>query len=98
MLTLYQNKNYRPVVDVDDGWVDVFGSDITVTDRSLTITPDTSPSYAWADDDKQISPSVTINLTAQLYAEHWSDRLGDVQVSSFSLPLQTTFSIKQFYR
>ncbi|USN57166.1 MAG: hypothetical protein H6766_01510 [Candidatus Peribacteria bacterium] len=76
----------------------MFGSDITVSDWEIMIAPDADYALAWADDVKQISPFVTINLTAKLYAENWAHRIGDVQVENFSLPLQTTFAMKQFYR
>lgn len=71
---------------------------MTVSDWSLDISPDTPYDLAWADDTKQISPFVTINLTTQLYAENRSHRIGDIQVENFSLPLQTTFAMKEFYR
>lgn len=78
--------------------MDIFGRDITVSDWSLELAPTSDYQLAWADDNTQVSPFVTINFTTQLYAENWARIIGDIQVENFVLPLQTTFSMKQFYR
>ncbi len=98
MLGLYRDKDYAFATGVNDGWVDVFGSDISVADWSITVTPNTDPKLAWADDEKQVAPSVRLNITTKLSPEKWSQKLGKVPVQSFSLPLQTTFGMKTFYR
>jgi hypothetical protein len=98
LATAYYNAWYRYAEDSNQWWVDAFGRDITVSDWSLELAPTSDYQLAWADDNAQVSPFVTISLVTQLYAENWARRIGDVPVEFFTLPLQTTFSMKQFYR
>ncbi len=75
MYGLYHQKGYAFATGVNDGWVDVFGSDISVAKWSITVTPDADPKLAWAVNEKQIAPSVRLNITTKLSPERWSQKL-----------------------
>lgn len=65
--TLY--PGYKIPQDIDDGWIELFQQNITISDRNITISPNKNPQYALAENDVQINPYFTINITSKLYGE-----------------------------
>ncbi|UFX83056.1 type II secretion system protein [Candidatus Absconditicoccus praedator] len=90
-------NNYKLPEDEDDGWVNIFGDEITVTDWNLEIYPTKDPNLSWNDDDTQINPYVKINLQTKLYAGAWAERINPSILQDYQLNLQTTFNIRSNY-
>ncbi len=93
--TLY--SGYVMPMHEDDGWVNLFGNDVTVTNFLVTISPTIDPDLARDDDVVQINPSITILLDTALYGKNWQTKVGEATVNNFDLTLQTTFDVKSFY-
>jgi len=83
--------------DQDDGRVDLFQKNITISDRNLTIYPTKNPQYALAENQVQINPYFIINITSKLYWQIRQKRLGMQNIDTFQINLQTTFNTKNFY-
>jgi hypothetical protein len=98
LIALYAATWYAFASGTNDGWVNLFDKSLTVTKWNISIAPTKDPNLAWNEDAFQMSPYVTIALTTQLYGENWVGRIGETPVEQYSLPLQTTFATKQFYR
>lgn len=90
-------NNYKLPEDEDDGWVNIFWDEITVTDWNLEIYPTKDPNLSWNDDDTQINPYVKINLQTKLYAWAWAERINPSILQDYQLNLQTTFNIRSNY-
>lgn len=56
--------------DSDDGWVNLFPSDITLSDRHISLSPPKDPHLARAEDGYQVSPFLRIAFTTKLYAKN----------------------------
>lgn len=98
MHTAYHNKWYRFAMNSNEWWLDLLGKDITITDWGVGVYPAKDHDLARTDDSAQVSPSLTISMTTKIYGENWWHRLSSDSIESFSLPLQTTFAMKEFYR
>lgn len=94
-ITLY--PWYRLPSDQNDGRVNLFQKNITISDRNLIIYPTKNPQYALAESNVQINPYFTINLTSKLYGEIRQKKLGLQNIDTFQISLQTTFNTKNFY-
>lgn len=90
-------SGYKMPANNDDGRVNLFDQDLTVSNRNLRISPTKDPDYALAQDETQINPYFTVSLTNKLYGRIWYKRLGLPSLDDFQLSLQTTFSTKNFY-
>lgn len=88
---------YRLPADVDDGWVDMFEKNITLSDRNISISPNKSPESAWNEYLMQLNPYITVSMTTKLYGEVWQRRYSFGDLDDFQLTLQTTFNTKNFY-
>jgi hypothetical protein len=88
---------YKLPSDQNDGWVNLFQKNITISDRNLIIYPTKNPQYALAENNIQINPYFTINLTSKLYGSVRQKRLGMANIDTFQINLQTTFNTKNFY-
>lgn len=88
---------YKLPSDQNDGWVNIFQKNITISDRNLIIYPTKNPEYALAENNIQINPYFTINLTSKLYWQIRRKRLGIANIDNFQINLQTTFNTKNFY-
>lgn len=88
---------YNLPLDENDGWVNLFQKNITISDRNLIISPNKNPQYALAEDNAQINPYFTIHLTSKLYWEIRRKRLGMDNIDNFQINMQTTFNTKNFY-
>ena len=88
---------YNLPFDQNDGRVNLFQKNITISDRNLIIYPTKNPQYALAENDVQINPYFTINLTSKLYGKIRQQRLGMEKIDTFQINLQTTFNTKGFY-
>ncbi len=88
---------YKLPSDQNDGRVNLFQKNITISDRNLIIYPTKNPQYALAEDNVQINPYFTINFTSKLYWNIWQKRLGIANIDTFQINLQTTFNTKNFY-
>lgn len=82
-------------IDGDDGWVNFLPSDITLSDRNITISPSKDPHLARAEDGRQISPFMTIQYTTKLYAKNRISHIPATQMDLYSMRLQTTLSLPQ---
>ncbi len=88
---------YKLPVDVNDGRVNLFQKNITISDRNLIIYPTKNPQYALAENNIQINPYFSIDLTSKLYGQIRRKRLGMATIDTFQINLQTTFNTKNFY-
>lgn len=88
---------YNLPADAEDGWVNLFGNDITVADWHMQIYPQKDPIYAWSENDMQINPYINIFLTTYLYSPAWYTKLQSNVFDKISYSLQTTFNIKTNY-
>ena len=88
---------YKLPANTDDGRVNLFDQDLTVSNRNLSISPTKDPDYALAQNETQINPYFTVSLTNKLYGRIWYKRLGLPSLDDFELSLQTSFSTKNFY-
>jgi len=88
---------YNLPLDENDGWANLFQKNITISDRNLIIYPNKNAQYALAENNVQINPYFTINLTSKLYGKIRQKRLGMANIDTFQINLQTTFNTKNFY-
>ena len=88
---------YNLPADENDGWVNVFGTDVTVSNRKFQIYPVKDPVYAWAENSMQINPYVRVFITSYLYGPAWSTKLNPKNLSAITYDLQTLFNIKTNY-
>jgi hypothetical protein len=93
--TLY--SGYRLPLNTDDGRVNLFDQNLTVSDRNLVVSPTKNPDYALAQPEVQINPYFTISLTNKLYGKIRQKKLWLPSLDDFQLSLQTSFSTKSFY-
>ena len=90
-------SGYKLPQDENDGWVNLFQKNITISDWNIIIYPTKNPQYALAENNVQINPYFTITLTSKLYGEIRQKRLGMQNIDTFQTSLQTTFDTKNFY-
>ena len=88
---------YRLPQDADDGRVNLFDQDTTISDRNIILYPDTDPTYAIRNDSTQITPYFTISLQSKLYSKIRLKRIKPTPIDSFVFTLQTTFWVKSVY-
>lgn len=88
---------YKLPADQNDGRVNLFQKNITISDRNLMIYPTKNPKYALAENDVQINPYFTLNMTSKLYGKIRQQRLGMENIGTFKIDIQTTFNTKNFY-
>jgi hypothetical protein len=88
---------YRLPADSNDGWVNLLWRDLTVSDRSLSISPNSDPSMSRASSLHQISPYVTIRFTSNLYGEYRRGQIPAASLKQYGISLQTSFTNKQHY-
>lgn len=88
---------YKLPSDQNDGRVNLFQKNITISDRNLIIYPTKNPQYALAENNVQINPYFTINLTSKLYGKIRQKKLGMQNIDTYQINLQTTFNTKNFY-
>lgn len=93
--TIY--ANYKIPADKDDGRVDLFQKNITISNWNITISPTKNPQYALAENEVQINPYFTLQLTSKLYGKIRQKKLGMQTIDNFQVSLQTTFNTKNFY-
>lgn len=86
-------SDFKLPKDIDDGWQNLLTNDITISEWGLVISPLVNPYLSWAEDDKQISPSVSINFISKLYGKNWNLKIPRNQMDSYGLNLQTAFSL-----
>lgn len=88
---------YKLATNANDGRVNLFQKNITISERNLIIYPNKNPQYALAEDNVQINPYFTLNLTSKLYGQIRQKRLGIENIDTFQINVQTTFNTKNFY-
>lgn len=88
---------YKIPLNENDGRVSLFQKNVTISDRNIIISPSKNPQYALAENNVQINPYFTLNLTSKLYGKIRQKRLGMQTIDSFQISLQTTFNTKNFY-
>ena len=88
---------YNIPLDQNDGRVNLFQKNITISDRNIIIFPTKNPQYALAENSAQVNPYFTVNITSKLYGQIRRKRLGMQNIDAFQLSLQTTFNTKNFY-
>lgn len=94
-VTIY--SGYNLPADENDGWVNVFGSDVTLANWKLQIYPVKDPAYAWAENETQINPYIRLYVTSYLYGPARNTKLNPRNLSVISYDLQTLFNIKTNY-
>lgn len=82
-------------VDSEDWWVNIFPSDITISDWHMSLSPSKDPHMAWAEDSYQISPFVHIGFTTKLYAKNRLSQISSWEMGVYSVHLQTTLALPQ---
>ena len=90
-------SGYKLPIDADDGRVNLFDQDTTVSKWNLMVYPNKNPDYALAEDAAQISPYFTISLESKLYSKIWLKRIKPSPIDSFHFTLQTSFGVKSVY-
>lgn len=90
-------NDYKLPSESNDGWVDVFWNEVTLSDRNIKVYPVKKPWYAWAVDSEQINPYVQIHIKTNLYWEPWSRKLNPEKLKDYQLDLQTTFNLRTNY-
>lgn len=88
---------YQLPLHQDDGRVNIFQKNITISDRNIIVYPRKNPHYALAENSIQINPYFTINFTSKLYGKIRQKRLGGQNINTFKFEIQTTFNTKNFY-
>lgn len=89
--------NYNLPADIDDGWVDIFGKELTIVDWNMSIYPTKNYNNSWSEDTMYINPYITIKVSTKLYWEPWAWKVNPSVLDSYQLNLQTTFNIKTNY-
>ncbi|MCS6982560.1 MAG: prepilin-type N-terminal cleavage/methylation domain-containing protein [Candidatus Absconditabacterales bacterium] len=87
---------FRLPRDRNDGWVNMFSNNITVSNWSMEISPAISPLYAFADENVQIAPFIRLTMQTKLYGDFWFTSLGKKSIDNYALTVQTSFAISQF--
>lgn len=75
----------------------MFSNVLTIPERNMKIFPTKDPTLAWAEDVVQIHPYVTISFQTKLYGADRIKLMGTGIVDSYTLSLQTTFSMNSLY-
>lgn len=89
-------KNYKLANSVDDGWVNLFDSNISVKSWKIHIAPNTNPDYAWQKKDVQINPYISISLTTELNYNKWKQKLWNM-LTGYTYSLKWVYDTKWFY-
>jgi len=87
---------YRLPINSNDGWINLFDKNLTVSNWNLSVYPSKNPDFSWWEENMQINPYFTIFLKTKLYGEIWWYRLADA-LANFEFSLQTSFDIKDNY-
>ncbi|NOZ43957.1 MAG: hypothetical protein GXP45_02235 [bacterium] len=90
-------SGYRLPLDNDDGWVNLFQKDISLSDWKLSIYPDKEADYAWDESIQQINPYIQIMIHNKLYGEVRETRLRGESIQDFQITLQTLFNTRGHY-
>jgi hypothetical protein len=88
---------YALPLNNDDGRVNLFDQDLTVSKRNIVAYPTKNPEYALSQNETQINPYFTLSLTNKLYGKIWFKKLWIPSLEDFQLTLQTSFSTKTWY-
>lgn len=88
--------DYKLPYNENDGRVNLFQKNITISNRNINISPNKNPQYALAEPNTQINPYFTLNFTSKLYGQIRQKRLGAI-IDEFQTSIQTTFNTKKFY-
>jgi hypothetical protein len=89
--------NYKLPQDVNDGWVNIFPSNITISDWNLVIYPSKDPNLAWAVDEQQINPYIKMKIKTKLYGKNRRLKISPATLSGYQMSLETVFNIKTYY-
>lgn len=89
-------SGYRFPADGNDGRVDVFWKDVTISSWNIQIYPSINPQYGRDMNEIQFNPYIVLTFQAKLYGEPWYRRLRD-SINQYQLRLQTVFNTKNFF-
>ena len=84
--------------DVDDCWVDINQGVTTVRLRNISISPLNDSDLFRADADHQINPSMKILIVNWIYSAIYGTGYFSSSINDFSVPLETTINMKDFYK
>ena len=86
--------------NVDDCWIDLTHWSTDLFARKITISPRWDSDLYWAKEEKQINPYMKIMIINRIYLPSivWNGRRMANTISEFSVPLETTINMKDFYR
>ncbi len=90
-------SNYKLPKDIKDWWINIFPSNITITNWNLIVYPNKDPKLAWAEDYEQINPYVRIKINTKLYWKNRRLKISPATLSGYEMTLETTFNIKTYY-
>ncbi|MBS8121626.1 hypothetical protein, partial [Candidatus Vampirococcus lugosii] len=90
-------SDYKLPDDKDDGWVNIFSNEITITDWNLAIYPSKNPNLSWNEDGTQINPYIKLNIEAKLYGGAWAGRVNSDTLKKYQINLQTMFNVRSNY-
>lgn len=90
-------SDYKLPDDKDDGWVNIFSNEITITDWNLAIYPSKNPNLSWNEDWTQINPYIKLNIEAKLYWWAWAWRVNSDTLKKYQINLQTMFNVRSNY-
>ncbi len=89
-------SGYRLPVNGDDGWVSFFNWDITISSRSISLSPLKDPLLANNHQESQIQPFLTVIITFHPYWKKlWKQFLWGL--INQNITLQTSFRVKSQY-
>lgn len=88
---------YHLPSNAEDGWVNLFGWDMTVSSWRLQIYPTKDPIYARSEKTMQSNPYVRLFMQTHLYAPSRYTKVDVKAMGNITYELQTMFNIKSNY-
>lgn len=91
-------SDFHLPADVEDCWVDINQWVTTVRLRNISISPLNDSDLFRADADHQINPSMKILIVNWIYSAIYGTGYFSSSINDFSVPLETTINMKDFYK
>jgi len=84
--------------DVNDCWIPVTYWSTSVSARNIEISPTTDSDLSWNAPSRQINAYMKILTVNWVYLPYYTTGSISTSIGSFSVPLETTINMKDFYR
>ena len=91
-------SDFKLPADVDDCWVDINQWVTTVRLWNISISPLNDSDLFWSDAAHQINPSMKILIVNWIYSAIYGTGYFSSSINDFSVPLETTINMKDFYK